>query len=643
VKAGRDANVPSGTPPGSGPAAAPADAPLSGRFSARVRKRLTAQVVATVLAVAIALSLLQLPFDGLLAAAFDFAARVNVLRDRDLPMALVPYDDASSRRFGDPDRIPLTPLLETVHRVAAQKPAAILVLGAIDDRAYRNEELEAMARGLEEYPNTYVGFTDDGALGRSIPGMNVLAGRYLPAIVSKDTYSYGADSVTRRVFLAIEGFPTAYGAIACGGLRSLSRWNQCLEDNRATARGASWQTFIDWRDTRRSTTRYSLADVVDGVVPSDAFRDRYVIIGRALSVPRDRDFVLTPLEKGRPSTSVLEAAAQGLGTLVDRSGLGSAPAYVVWILTLLFSLITTHVALTATPQRATGLAALGFVVLLVGAVVASFAFRRWVDVVHPALAIVVGYYFVLPYRLFDEYQKRWHYQEKSEFMAELEELKSNFLSLISHDLKTPIARIQGAAERLLAEKAPPERVEKTLKSVVRTTEELTEYIESILDLARVESGALPLHLASKDLNKTVEKVLEEKAPMAHEKHIGIDVDLEPLFAATYDEKLIRRVVANLLENAIKYSPPETKIRIATREEDGRLRLEVKDQGRGIAPDEQERVFEKFYRSRSANTEQVRGAGLGLYLVRYFVELHGGSVTLESEPGRGSTFTVSLPT
>jgi len=222
-------------------------------------------------------------------------------------------------------------------------------------------------------------------------------------------------------------------------------------------------------------------------------------------------------------------------------------------------------------------------------------------------------------------------------------LKSNFLSLISHDLKTPIARIQGAAERLIAEKAPPERVEKTLRSVVRTTEELTEYIESILDLARVESGALPIQMVSKDLNKTVQAVLVEKSPMAHDKNIGIDVDLEPLFSARYDEKLIRRVVANLVENAIKYSPSETKIHISTREEGDRLHLHVKDEGRGIAPDEQERVFEKFYRSRTATTEQVRGAGLGLYLVRYFVELHGGTVTLESKVGAGSTFTVSLPT
>ena len=465
----------------------------------------------------------------------------------------------------------------------------------------------------------------------------------MPAIVSRDTYSYGADSVSRRIFLAIEGFPTAYGAIACSGLEPTERWNDCLRANRASLRGASWQTFVDWRDASEGTTRHSMEAVLNGAVPDDTFHDRYVVVGRTLSAPRDRDFVLTPLAKTSPTTSVLEAASQGLGTLVERTGVGSAPTGVVWLLTFLFAIVTTNVALSATPQRASVLALLGAVALVTITGAALLLFRRWVDIVHPALAIVVGYYFVLPYRLFDEYQKRWHYQEKSEFMAELEELKSNFLSLISHDLKTPIARIQGAAERLLAENAPPERVEKMLKSVVRTTEELTEYIEAILDLARVESGALPIHKSSKDLNKTVKAVVEEKGPMAREKLIGIDLDLEPLFAARYDEKLIRRVVANLVENAIKYSPPETSIRIVTREEGDRLRLDLRDQGRGIAPDEQERVFEKFYRSRTANAESVRGAGLGLYLVRYFVELHGGSVSLESNVGAGSTFTVLLPT
>ncbi len=607
------------------------------------RRALGANVIATVLALAIAASLLQLPFDGLLAAAFDATARLGALRTRDLPMALVTYDDASSRRFQDPDRIPIAALVATLETIQQQRPKAVLLLGTIDDRSYRSEELEALATALAPMANVYVGFTDDGALGRSVPGMAALAGRYLPAIISRDTYSYGADSVTRRVFLAIEGFPTAFGAIACGGLDSLSRWNQCLTDNRAESRGASWQSFIDWRDVSHSLARHSLVDVVDGAIPTKSFEGKYVIVGRTLSVPRDRDFVLTPLSKGRPDTTALEASAQGLATLIGRGGIGSAPTVLIWLLTLAFSLVTTNIALTATPQRATALAAFGGVALIIVAALSLLLFRRWVDVIHPALAIVVGYYFVLPYRLFDEYQKRWHYQEKSEFMAELEELKSNFLSLISHDLKTPIARIQGAAERLIAEKAPPERVEKTLRSVVRTTEELTEYIESILDLARVESGALPIQLASKDLNKTVQAVLVEKSPMAHEKNIDIDLDLEPLFSARYDEKLIRRVVANLVENAIKYSPPETKIHISTREEGEQLRLHVKDQGRGIAPDEQDRVFEKFYRSRSANTEQVRGAGLGLYLVRYFVELHGGTVTLESNVGSGSTFTVSLPT
>jgi signal transduction histidine kinase len=612
-------------------------------FFARLPRKFTAHLVASVLAIVIGANLLQLPFDGLRSTLFDAASRASAWRPRSLPMALVAYDDASSRRFGDPDRIPVAVLVATVHNVVRDGPRAVLVLGAVDDRSYRNDELEALAQAFAPYPDVYVGFTDDGALGRSIPGMGRLAGRYLPAIVSKDTYSYGADSVSRRVFLSIEGFPTAFGAIACGGLASLGDWNDCLRANRATARGASWQTFVDWRATEAGTSRHSMETVLESRFPEGTFRDRYVLVGRSLSAPRDRDFVRTPLAKSTATTSVLEAAAQGLATLVERAGIGSAPTALVWLLTFVFSIVTTNVALTATPQRATALAALGAVLLLAIAALSFLLLRRWVDVVHPALAIVVGYYFVLPYRLFDEYQKRWHYQEKSEFMAELEELKSNFLSLISHDLKTPIARIQGAAERLLAEKAPPERVEKTLKSVVRTTEELTEYIEAILDLARVESGALPIHKASKDLNKTVKAVIEEKSPMAREKNIGIELDLEPLFAARYDEKLIRRVVANLVENAIKYSPAETSIRVVTREEGERLRLEVRDQGRGIAPDEQERVFEKFYRSREANTESVRGAGLGLYLVRYFVELHGGTVSLESNVGAGSTFTVSLPT
>ena len=105
---------------------------------------------------------------------------------------------------------------------------------------------------------------------------------------------------------------------------------------------------------------------------------------------------------------------------------------------------------------------------------------------------------------------------------------------------------------------------------------------------------------------------------------------------------MRQVFANLLENAIKYSPENTRILIATEEQRGRAIVQVSDQGQGIPPDELANVFMKFYRSKDAKASSVKGSGLGLYLAKYFVELHNGTLSVDSAPGQGSTFTVELP-
>ena len=158
-------------------ASAATDPPGKPAFPPRFPKRFAAPLVATALAVVIGASLLQLPFDGLQASFFDVATQATAWRPRTVPMALVAYDDSASRRFGDPDRIPVGVLIATVETIARQRPRAVLVLGPLDDRTYRNDELEALGRAFEPLGDVYVGFTDDSALGRSIPGMDRLAGR----------------------------------------------------------------------------------------------------------------------------------------------------------------------------------------------------------------------------------------------------------------------------------------------------------------------------------------------------------------------------------------------------------------------------------------------------------------------------------
>ena len=130
--------------------------------------------------------------------------------------------------------------------------------------------------------------------------------------------------------------------------------------------------------------------------------------------------------------------------------------------------------------------------------------------------------------------------------------------------------------------------------------------------------------------------------LAKERSIQILTEFEPMFSMKLDTDLLHQVFTNLVENAIKYSPKSTKILVSTEELDGRLIVQVADQGKGIPENEIENIFTKFYRSSQATSSKVKGSGLGLYLARYFVELHNGRISVESDTGKGSTFTVELP-
>jgi signal transduction histidine kinase len=242
-----------------------------------------------------------------------------------------------------------------------------------------------------------------------------------------------------------------------------------------------------------------------------------------------------------------------------------------------------------------------------------------------------------------ENRRSWEYYQKNKLLTQVEELKTNFLSMMSHDLKTPIARIQGMAEVVRSDKNPlsPTQAE-AIDTLRRSSDELLEFISSVLNLGRIESKAIQLHLQSKDVNALLKEVVSKLEYLAGSKNIDIRTELEPLFSIKFDVDLIRQVLSNLVENAIKYSPEKTSILVSSEERDGWIVVQVADQGPGIPEDELPHIFMKFYRSRNAKGSAIKGSGLGLYLAKYFVELHKGRIQVDSTLGQGSTFTVELP-
>ena len=223
--------------------------------------------------------------------------------------------------------------------------------------------------------------------------------------------------------------------------------------------------------------------------------------------------------------------------------------------------------------------------------------------------------------------------------------KSEFLANVSHELRTPLNAIIGFSEVLL-EKLFGELNEKQneyVDDIISSGRHLLSLINDILDLAKIEAGRMELELAKFDLPAALENALLLVRERATRQRVKLErvVD-ERLGEFVGDERKIKQVLLNLLSNAVKFTPEEGQIRVEARLGDGSVIMSVADSGIGIAPQDQEAIFEEFRQVRTSYARKHEGTGLGLALTRKFVEMHGGKIWVESEVGKGSRFIFSLP-
>jgi PAS domain S-box-containing protein len=226
---------------------------------------------------------------------------------------------------------------------------------------------------------------------------------------------------------------------------------------------------------------------------------------------------------------------------------------------------------------------------------------------------------------------------------ELQQTKNDVISLVSHEMRTPLTAIQGMTELLAAYDVEPGRRREMNLAINDEVKRLARMITEYLDITRLESGATAMRMTPVRAENLLERILIRLEPVAAQRHIRLvnhfSPDLPPFLA---DADLLSRAVENLLSNAIKYSPDATEVTLSTRVEDEYVVLEVADHGYGIPAADLERVFEKFYRVPRVQDADVPGTGLGLSLVREIAELHHGSVSVRSEVNQGSTFTLRIP-
>jgi signal transduction histidine kinase len=225
----------------------------------------------------------------------------------------------------------------------------------------------------------------------------------------------------------------------------------------------------------------------------------------------------------------------------------------------------------------------------------------------------------------------------------LEEAKSEFIATVSHELRTPMAGIYGAAQTLLREDVEfsAEDRRRLLEIVATQAVRLSQITEDVLVASRLERDELRVAREQVDVGVLASETIEAmraQLPEVTTVELAVERKLEPAFG---DRDRLQQVLVNLLDNAVKYSPDGGQVTVSVESSSDAVRLSVTDQGLGIPPAEQQRVFEKFYRLDTQLTRAGGGTGLGLYITRELVRRMGGTIGVRSEPGVGSTFTVDL--
>ncbi len=453
-----------------------------------------------------------------------------------------------------------------------------------------------------------------------------------------DSILFAKDGVSRRFMVSYQNQTLLHPRIA--------GWYNPEINDLQNIRG-----LFDLYDSQQGYTQFSkpnsfqifkFDDIINGKVPAELIKDKIVIFGTETG-KSSKEFVSTPFSNEVTSMKSSEYHANVLQTLIENNAPIRWPQWTNIFLTCLMSLFTVYTVFAARPGK-------GLLILLLSIISLCFLIfsvfiylNIWIDLAHPLLSIFMCYYFFIPYRLIKENRLTWEYYQKNKLLRQVEELKTNFISMMSHDLKTPIARILGMTEVIHTDQTQLSlQQHEALEQIKTSSHDLLKFINSILQYGQIESKGLQLNLKSKDVNKLLEDVIKKHEFLAKLKKIKLISNLDPLFPITIDDDLIKQVFSNLLENAIKYSHENSTVFINSREIENQVIIDFKDQGVGIPSVDLPNIFMKFFRSHSVKISTIKGSGLGLYLAKYFTELHHGQIVVTSEIDHGSTFSVRLP-
>ncbi len=221
-----------------------------------------------------------------------------------------------------------------------------------------------------------------------------------------------------------------------------------------------------------------------------------------------------------------------------------------------------------------------------------------------------------------------------------EQIRRDFISNVSHELRTPLASIRAMAESLELEASEDSSAASVARDIVRQVDRLSAMVNELLDLSRIESGALRLDLREVELREAAEEAVATVRPRLAARGIEVAFEIPAALSAVADRAALIRVLVNLLDNAAKYAPEQSTIHVTGSDEGDSVLLSVEDEGPGIAPEHLPRIFERFYKGDPSRASE--GVGLGLAIVKHLVRAHGGQVWAENRQEGGARFVVRLP-
>jgi len=596
--------------------------------------------------------LIQYSFHPLESVFLDFWVKSDFTSSKvESPIVLIYMDEESDQFLGDSYPYTYATHSRFLKRLIQDGPEQIFYFVHLQDPTISQEEshqlqMHELLSNFDPLKKKFRFGTELDVFGETLPPENLKDLGFSFSQLYKDQLIFARDEVVRRAILNVSGDDSLH-------LMSAKHLREKMGEKVLDAASYTGSYYSTEAEAHFALFKYGKNPLQDDFVPSIAFhkvavgnfpknffKDKVVLVGpKYLSNPSD--FVFTPFNKESLKTPKLAVHAQIIDSLVHKKTILDVPELFSQILALIISLFLSLIISKVQPVK--GL--MVTISLIVGILISSYllfsVWGIWFKLSHTVLSIFVVYYIWVPFRAIEEYQTRYAIQEESKILKQVDHLKQNFISLMSHDLKTPVAKIAGIAD-LLRMKLPADSEQSQLvENISESTKELNSFINSILDLTKIESQNLTLKKESKDINKIIEATIEKLSFEANNKNIELEAELSPLYPIQIDVVLMNRVISNLIENAIKYSGREKKVWIKTWDDPQWVYIEIKDNGPGIKEEELNHIFDKFYRVKNDSTHSIKGSGLGLYLVKYFIELHNGVITATSQLGEGTSFIIKL--